>query len=543
MVSKKKSANPADAARKAAKAREQKRNKAEREKVRETVTLRKDTTGLENDIKQLERRSHLTKQQQADLQDLRAELARIRKVKEAYIEKHPEHRKFVVGYEKDPEQLRKESLLKDEAAPGPSLGGVIPGRDPKRSVYYDPVFNPYGAPPPGMPYLEKPLAQFEAEQNLAESKAETGQPLQAGESEHEDDSSEDSEDEITMPDGPPPPPPPPPGPPLHFIGLQAGAMTEDRHKLESHDGGFDEQEDDGEEGDDGNELGDIVMPEGHPPPKPPSGPKAMQLGGPPPAFPLGRPPPQGYRYPITFPPPPGFIPQQPTPFPVPPIGNTGGSFTPARGSWPTPRGQIRHGRGASRGRGGPSQMRTGAPREIYDPLSGEVHPTYQGHRAKKREESQAQQQAADHSGIISGGGLTGHDSLPAKPRPPRPPPGPLPSAVISAGPQLRDLKKEVTAFVPAALRKRRAEEKAREKKGLPGRIDAAPSSDPSFNNIGSKPDLMSAILPHLEGGSVSRDGGNKQAKREVPVASSTLAKRGSGAQDYDRFLDELGDLL
>lgn len=28
-------------------------------------------------------------------------------------------------------------------------------QDPTRSIYYDPVFNPYGAPPPGMPYRER----------------------------------------------------------------------------------------------------------------------------------------------------------------------------------------------------------------------------------------------------------------------------------------------------------------------------------------------------------------------------------------------------
>ncbi|GAO47764.1 hypothetical protein SAICODRAFT_105401 [Saitoella complicata NRRL Y-17804] len=27
-------------------------------------------------------------------------------------------------------------------------------KDPKKSIYYDPVFNPYGVPPPGMPYRE-----------------------------------------------------------------------------------------------------------------------------------------------------------------------------------------------------------------------------------------------------------------------------------------------------------------------------------------------------------------------------------------------------
>lgn len=28
-------------------------------------------------------------------------------------------------------------------------------RHPERSIYYDPVLNPYGVPPPGMPYLER----------------------------------------------------------------------------------------------------------------------------------------------------------------------------------------------------------------------------------------------------------------------------------------------------------------------------------------------------------------------------------------------------
>lgn len=28
-------------------------------------------------------------------------------------------------------------------------------RDPKRSVYYDEVWNPYGVPPPGMPWKER----------------------------------------------------------------------------------------------------------------------------------------------------------------------------------------------------------------------------------------------------------------------------------------------------------------------------------------------------------------------------------------------------
>jgi len=31
----------------------------------------------------------------------------------------------------------------------------LQGKRPERSIYYDPVMNPYGAPPPGMPYKER----------------------------------------------------------------------------------------------------------------------------------------------------------------------------------------------------------------------------------------------------------------------------------------------------------------------------------------------------------------------------------------------------
>lgn len=33
-------------------------------------------------------------------------------------------------------------------------------RNPERSIYYDPVLNPYGAPPPGMPYAERRVSRF-----------------------------------------------------------------------------------------------------------------------------------------------------------------------------------------------------------------------------------------------------------------------------------------------------------------------------------------------------------------------------------------------
>lgn len=33
-------------------------------------------------------------------------------------------------------------------------------RDPKRSLYYDAVYNPFGVPPPGMPYRERSESSF-----------------------------------------------------------------------------------------------------------------------------------------------------------------------------------------------------------------------------------------------------------------------------------------------------------------------------------------------------------------------------------------------
>lgn len=105
--------------------------------------------------------------------------------------------------------------------------------------------------------------------------------------------------------------------------------------------------------------------------------------------------------------------------------------------------------------------------------------------------------------------------------------------VISAEPQLRDFKKESTAFVPAAIRKKQQEEKARIKRGLPGRVDAAPISkdmpDASSASLRNKPDLLKSVQAHLpakDAGSQGQSGGKAGSK-----------------EDYDRFLDEIGDLL
>jgi hypothetical protein len=107
-------------------------------------------TDLEEEIGQLEASSS----DNARLADLKAELEKINKKKEEYVTEHPEQRNLV--YRKRRRQDPAEAA--PEQAPPPKRRVFnkkgLP-RHPERSIYYDPVMNPYGVPPPGMPYLER----------------------------------------------------------------------------------------------------------------------------------------------------------------------------------------------------------------------------------------------------------------------------------------------------------------------------------------------------------------------------------------------------
>ena len=91
------------------------------------------------------------------LSNLRAELDKLRKAKEEYVKEHPEHRKLVYG-----EASARQSRESDVGGNKPAVNAVrqLFGKDglplhPERSIYYDPVLNRYGVPPPGMPYMER----------------------------------------------------------------------------------------------------------------------------------------------------------------------------------------------------------------------------------------------------------------------------------------------------------------------------------------------------------------------------------------------------
>ena len=125
--------------------------------------MKKDTTGLfysadqyidylpfgvdlEDAIKELEE----SRSDPGKLAELKAELEKINKKKAEYVEEHPEMRKLVYRRRKEGEPepelpTKKRNLFNKNGLP----------RHPERSIYYDPVMNPYGVAPPGMPYVER----------------------------------------------------------------------------------------------------------------------------------------------------------------------------------------------------------------------------------------------------------------------------------------------------------------------------------------------------------------------------------------------------
>ncbi|KIK96559.1 hypothetical protein PAXRUDRAFT_138211, partial [Paxillus rubicundulus Ve08.2h10] len=417
-------------------------NKAERVKARDFALVKKDTRGrshLEDEVEKLEASSELSPSDKSRLADLKNELAKIMGKKEEYIKDHPEQRKLVYRsrrQEKGDDQLetlpieQKRDLFNKHGLP----------RHPERSIYYDPVMNPYGVPPPGMPYLERPLTADEV--NSADV--------------------EDSDEDIVMPEGPPP----------------TAAM-----------GGAESDSDD-----------DIPMPEGPPP-------SVVQTSVP---APLPLPPPfSGSAWqshiPVNIPSPPCFGPGPPGSVPhfPPPTA----LFQPMP---PPPPGFF------------PRRAQSAA--SIQDPLSSIPYQTYQAQRASQLP--------------------LGHPSLPAKP-----PTGPSETisatsvhgagAIISAEPELRDLKKEATAFIPASLKRKRAS-------ALPvaSKVNAAPSvnvgSDSAQTSPQSRPDLVGTLKGQFGALSVPA----------VPPSSNTIApaKRPKtsimrGEDDYQKFVDDMSDLL
>lgn len=117
------------------------------------------------------------------------------------------------------------------------------------------------------------------------------------------------------------------------------------------------------------------------------------------------------------------------------------------------------------------------------------------------------------------------------------------SATISAEPQLRDLKKESTAFVPTSIKRKKGQAAVTGGAGIDattsavGKINAAPSTGDDDAGLGGnaltgakKPDLMSTLREQLK------------LSAAVGGESSKLADA-KPKGDYEKFVEEMGDIL
>jgi len=110
------------------------------------------TADLEEDIQRLESAAEPSSSERVRLADLKSELEKINKKKEEYVKEHPEHRKLVYKARRQNEEDKREEVVPQKRNLFKKNG--LP-RHPERSIYYDAVMNPFGVPPPGMPYIER----------------------------------------------------------------------------------------------------------------------------------------------------------------------------------------------------------------------------------------------------------------------------------------------------------------------------------------------------------------------------------------------------
>ena len=114
---------------------------------------------IEDEIEELESVATPTAVQKARISELKAELASISKKKEEYVEAHPEQRSLVYAAarrrQKEKEAAERPAVLQPTKKARTKFDKNGLPRHPERSIYYDPIMNPYGVPPPGMPYAER----------------------------------------------------------------------------------------------------------------------------------------------------------------------------------------------------------------------------------------------------------------------------------------------------------------------------------------------------------------------------------------------------
>jgi hypothetical protein len=333
----------------------------------------------------------------------------------------------------------------------------------------------------------------------------------------DEDEDDDDDDDIAMPAGPPP-------------GAASADGRAKQDNAESDDDSSDSDEDDED---------DIPLPPGPPPPRPDQ-PSTLSAGPARHTVAIARP--SGFP-PHSLPPRPNF--QPPPPPPLPPAGRPPhhGPKNPRLPARPPPAGS-----------------------HMFDPLNTDGGPN--------RAYQQGGQGRGSFGPVLPQGGMP----PPPPPLPPAPSgpspffavPGAQPAAVasatlsyahpiasagatISAAPQLRDLKKEATAFVPLAMRKKMKQQRATLAKAGLSSINAARGA---VNDDGSGGGGGEVDGGEEGGGAPQRKRTLMDEMRERGIGASGAAARGPSqaggnasskddaqVDDYERFREEMADLL
>ncbi|KIK70562.1 hypothetical protein GYMLUDRAFT_65785 [Collybiopsis luxurians FD-317 M1] len=311
-------------------------------------------------------------------------------------------------------------------------------------------------------------------------------PLLPGEVDSDAEGDNGDDDDIAMPEGPPP-------------GMDEPVNSDDEIPMPDDPAA-------GESPDDGASS--------TPRPPLPTGPSLPPIGINPP-LPPGPPLPAGMLFPPPPPPPTGF-PQGS--LPLPPSGFPHGGFPLSSLGFPSfppnllppppipPPGFF------------PRREKSAS--AMQDPLSSVPHQTYQAHRASRS--SAHPSLPAKPAVDVSGSSLSATTTAAA--------------ATVSAEPQLRDLKKEATAFIPSALKRKRGGAST-----TLSRVNAAPGVDDDDNDTDPsvaadpRPDLLSTLREQFGPAPAV-------AKPEQP-AKKAKVEAVKKKDDYERFVEEIGDIL
>lgn len=192
------------------------------------------------------------------------------------------------------------------------------------------------------------------------------------------------------------------------------------------------------------------------------------------------------------PPPSGFALPLGMPLPPPPPGVFAAPFQPGAYPPPPPPGFF--------------PRNTQSPATMHDPLANISHQTVQAQRPNVPLPPP-------------------HPSLPSKPAAAKPSLAKSETATVFAAPELRDFKKEATAFVPTALKRKKPAATASSTK-----VNAAPDTGDMDEDVPgpARPDLLDALKGQFGPASAS-----------PPTKKAKVDER----SDYEKWMEDMGDDL